>query len=323
MELGARLRAFAGFVRRRSFSGAADELRISQPAVSKHIADLEQQLGVKLIDRRARALTAAGEFLAAHVLRSEALLRQARHGLAALKEPMSGALSIFAAGTPGTYVLPEIVASFQRAHPGVRVHFELATSAQVINAVRSHRAELGVTGGFVAAPEIESEPLIEDEIVIVGPPSFAGRRISRDELESLTWISREEGSATRVVADDALAELGIVPRRRLALPAWEAIKIAVRRGHGIAAFSRLALSEELANGTLVGIPFVPWRVRRTFSVVRIRDATLTAPAQQFLERLRLLRPEHFAAPRPLKAPAPRRKLRRVVSKRGQLLRSTR
>jgi len=155
MELAARLRAFAGFVRRGSFSGAAQELRISQPAVSKHIADIERELGVKLIERRSRALTAAGEFLASHVLRADALLRQAAHGLAALREPMSGALSVVAAGTPGTYVLPEIVAAFQQAHPGVRMQFELATSAQVVNAVRSHRAELGVTGGFVAAPEIE------------------------------------------------------------------------------------------------------------------------------------------------------------------------
>src|SRR5215813_696799 len=216
MELGARLRAFLGLVRRGSFSGAADELRISQPAVSKHIADMERSLGVKLIDRRSRALTPAGEFLAAHVLRAEALLRQAAHWLASLREPMSGAVTIVASGTPGTYVLPEIVASFQQQHPGVKVHFEVATSAEVIKAVRAHRADIGVTGGFVAAPEIEAEPLIEDEIVIVGPPSFAGRRVSCDELETLTWISREEGSATRVIADNALADLGIVPSRRLA-----------------------------------------------------------------------------------------------------------
>lgn len=71
---------------------------------------------------------------------------------------MSGALSVVAAGTPGTYVLPEIVAAFQQVHPGVRMQFELATSAQVVNAVRSHRAEVGVSGGFVAAPEIEAGP---------------------------------------------------------------------------------------------------------------------------------------------------------------------
>src|SRR5579883_303541 len=293
MELGARLRAFSGFVRRGSFSGAADELRISQPAVSKHIADMERSLEVKLIDRRTRALTPAGDFLAAHVLRAEALLRQAAHGLASLREPMSGAVTIVASRTPGTYVLPEVVAGFQQRHPGIRIHFELATSAEVIKAVRAHRADIGVTGGFVAAPEIEAEPLLEDEIVIIGQPSFAGRRISRDELETLTWISREEGSATRVITDDALADLGIVPSRRLALPAWEAIKTAVRRGHGIAAFSRLAVSEELANRTLVIIEFMPWKVRRAFSIVRIRDAALSWPAQELLKTLRGLRPSFY------------------------------
>src|SRR5207302_8400413 len=118
-----------------------------------------------------------------------------------------------------------------------------AAPAEGFKAVRARRRGSGVAGGLVAAPEMEAEPLLEDEIVIVGPPSLAGRRLSRDELEAMTWISREEGSATRVIADDALADLGIVPKRRLALPAWEAIKIAVRRGHGIAGFSRLALRE--------------------------------------------------------------------------------
>lgn len=286
MELGARLRAFAGFVRRRSFTGAAEDLRISQPAVSKHIADMERDLGVKLIERRSRTLTDAGEFLATHVLRAEAILAQAAYGVAALREPGMGTLSVRASGTPGTYLLPDVIASFQQAHPGVRINFELGTSAEVIKAVRSHHAEIGVAGGFVAAPEIEAEPLIEDEIVIVGARSFEGKRLTRDDLESLTWISREKGSATSMIADEALADVGIVPRRRLVLPSWESIKRAVRRGHGIAACSRLAITEELEAGTLVVIPFMPWKVRRTFSVVRIRDAALTPPAQQFLLMLR-------------------------------------
>src|SRR5258708_1237793 len=191
MKLSATLRAFAGFVRRGSFSGAATELRISQPAVSKHIADLERDLGVALVDRRTRTLTAPGEFLANHVLRAEALLAQAAHGVAALRGQEAGALTVMSSGTPGTYLLPEVIAHFRRLHPAVRVDFALGTSAEVVGAVRTHRAELGVVGGFVAAPEIEAEPLIEDEIVIVGSPAFKGRRPSRDELEALTWISRE------------------------------------------------------------------------------------------------------------------------------------
>src|SRR5437660_3731102 len=117
MELGARLRAFAGFVRRGSFTGAAEDLRISQPAVSKHIADMERDLGVKLIERRSRALTAAGQFLASHVLRAEAILAQAERAVAALRGPDLGLLSILASGTPGTYLLPDLVGSFQQAHP--------------------------------------------------------------------------------------------------------------------------------------------------------------------------------------------------------------
>ena len=292
MELDARLRAYAAFARRKSFSGAASELRISQPAVSKHIGDLERDLGVKLIERRARSLTQAGEYLAGHVVRAEALLKQAAQGVAALRDPLAGSVSIIASGTPGTYVLPAAAAAFQKAHPGVGFHFELATSSGVVDAVRSHRAEIGVAGGFVAAPEIETEPLLEDEIVIVGPRNFARRRLSRDDLEDLTWISREEGSATRLIADGALADLGIVPHRRLSLPAWESIKIAVRAGYGIAAFSRLAVAEELASGDLTIIPFGRWKVRRMFSLVRIRDAALTATARQFLETLRV----HCAQP---------------------------
>src|SRR5262249_43630824 len=94
MKLDARLRAYAAFVRRKSFSEAAGELRISQPAVSKHIADLEREVGIKLIERRTRSLTDAGEYLAGHVLRAEALLKQVAQGLASLRDPLSGIVSI-------------------------------------------------------------------------------------------------------------------------------------------------------------------------------------------------------------------------------------
>jgi DNA-binding transcriptional LysR family regulator len=229
------------------------------------------------------------------VLRAEALLRQGASGLASLRDPMSGAVSIIASGNPGTYVLPRIIASFQNTHPGVRFQFELATSSGVVDAVRSHRAELGVTGGFIATPELEAEPLFEDEIVVVASPKFSRRRLTRDNFEELTWISREEGSATRAIADNALADLGILPRRRLALPAWESIKIVVRAGDGIAAFSRQAVEEELASGALVEIPFGSWRVRRMFSLVRIRDAMLTPAAQAFADTLRNRCRAHVAA----------------------------
>ena len=288
MRLEARLRAFAAFARRHSFSGAAQDLRISQPAVSKHIADIERQLGVPLVERRRRggALTEAGEFLADYVLRAEAILAQAALGVPEFRTPGSGLLTIVAAGVSGTYLLPEVIAQFQKAHPGIRVALELGTSARAVDALRSHRAELGVVGGFIAAPEIDAEPLLENEIVVIGPRQLARRRLARDELEALTWISREEGSAARALVEAAFADLGITPKRRLELPSWEAIKLMVRRGYGVAACSRFAVDEELRTGLLAVIPIRGWKVRNMMSIIRVRDAALTPAAQLFLETLR-------------------------------------
>jgi len=287
MELEARLRAFAAFARRRSFSAAARELRISQPAVSKHIAEVEREAGVKLVERRPRGgeLTPAGEFLANHVLRAQALLAQAARGVAEFRQRATGSLTIVASGVPATYLLPEVVVAFQRVHPGVRVSIVSGASAQTMDALRSHRAELGVVGGFAAAPEIEAEPLVEEEIVVVGPPQLAGRRMSRRDAEAAMWISPYEGSATRAAVEAAWADSGITPSRRLELPSWEAVKLAVARGHGVAGCSQFTVEGELRAGSLAIVRLRGWKVRRTISIVRHRDAMLTPSALEFVAML--------------------------------------
>src|SRR3954447_1098680 len=187
MKLEARLRAFAAFARQRSFSAAAAELRISQPAVSKHIAELEQALGLDLVERTKRdgALTNAGDFVANHVLRAESLLARAGVGVAQFRERDAGSVAVAASSLTGTYLLPEIIAEFQHSHPEVRVTLQVATAEQAIELLRSHRAELGFVAGTVAAPEIEAEPLLEYDVVIVGQSALAPRRPSRDSLEKL------------------------------------------------------------------------------------------------------------------------------------------
>jgi DNA-binding transcriptional LysR family regulator len=287
MDLEARLRAFAAFARRRSFSAAARELRISQPAVSKHIAEVEREAGVKLVERRPRGgeLTPAGEFLANHVLRAQALLAQASRGVVEFHQRATGSLTIVASGVPATYLLPEVVVTFQRAHPNVRVSIVPGASAQTMDALRSHRAELGVVGGFAAAPEIEAEPLVEEEIVVVGPPRLAGRRMSRRDAEAATWISPYEGSATRAAVESAWADSGITPSHRLELPSWEAVKLAVARGHGVAGCSQFTVEGELRAGSLAIVRLRGWKVRRTISIVRHRDAMLTPSAREFVAML--------------------------------------
>ena len=283
MLLEARLRAFAAFARRRSFSAAAAELHISQPVVSKHIADLERALGLRLVERARRdgALTSAGDFVANHVLRAEALLVQAALGAAELRMSGSGSLGIAASWVTGTYLLPGIIAEFKQSHPGVRISLEIGTAKQAVERVRSHRAELGFIANAVGGPEIETEPLLKNEIVIVGRPALVPKRASRESLEALTWMSREEGSATRSASERAMARLGIVPRRRLELPSYEAVLSALKRGYGVAAVSRYIVAAELQAGSLTVIPVRGWNVQAVISMLRVRDAMLTPSADQF------------------------------------------
>lgn len=283
MKLEARLRAFGAFARQKSFSAAAAELHISQPAISKHIAELEHALGLKLVDRARRdgTLTSPGEFVANYVLRAESLLVQAGLGAAQFRKTGSGSVAVAASSLTGTYLLPEIIAEFQNSHPGVRVTLQLGTAVQAVELLRSHRAELGFVAGAVAAPEIETEPLLEYDVVIVGRPALIPRRASHDNLEKLNWISREEGSATRISSDAALARLGIVPSRRLELASNETVVYALKQGYGIAAISRYVVAAELRTGSLAVIQVRGWNVRNIVSLLRIRDAMLSPSAERF------------------------------------------
>jgi DNA-binding transcriptional LysR family regulator len=287
LELDARLRAFAALARHGSFSRAAEELLISQPAVSRQIAGLERELGLKLATRgwRRVSLTSAGDVLAEHVLRAEALLAQAARRLHALHEGLAGSLSLAASGTPANYLLPGLIARFHQAHPSVVIDLSEGTSAEAVEAVRSHAAELGFVGGLVAAPELTTRGLVEDEIVLVGSPSLfpPGVPVSIDRLGETAWIEREEGSATRNLTEAALADIGFAPRRRLVLPGWEMVKLAVAEGAGLAAVSRLAINVELRAGTLTVLDVDGWQVRRHLSLITARDITLTPAAERFVQ----------------------------------------
>ncbi|MGH2473447.1 MAG: LysR substrate-binding domain-containing protein [Candidatus Limnocylindria bacterium] len=286
MQLEARLRAFAALARRGSFSAAAEELVISQPAVSKHVAELEAELGTTLVIRGPRRirLTPAGEFVADHVERAEALVAQAARGARSLAGAETGRLAIATSGT-GMYLAIDAIAAFHAAHPRVDLDVQIGTSEPIVELVRAHRVEIAIVGGFTAARDVESETLIEDDIVVVAAPLVARSRPSVRDLEALTWISREEGSSTRAAFEAAWRDLGMSPTRRISLPSWEAVKLTVAKGGGVTGISLYAVIPELAAGTLAIVKVSGWRVRRHFSLVHARDIPLSPPAERFRSML--------------------------------------
>ena len=231
-------------------------------------------------------LTPAGQVLAEYVLRAEALLANAGRALAAGADAQIGTLALAASGIPGTYLLPKVLSRFRAEHPDVEIDFQLETSGGALRAVRAHEVEVAVVGGLTVPLELEAEPLVEDEVVLVGPPALGGRRLSMRALEGLTWISREEGSSTRAAVEAARWQLGLQAVRTLELPSWEAVKLAVADGGGIAAISRFALRLELESGNLAVLDLPRWRLHRTIASVTARDVPLTPTAQRFLALLR-------------------------------------
>ena len=215
MELEARLRAFAAIARRGSFSRAAEELYVSQPAVSKHLAALEAEVGKPLVvrGRGGAALTPAGELLAEYVLRAEALLANARRA----SRPARGGDRHAAARRVGHLRAPTCCPScwpaFRERHPGVELDFELSTSAEALELVRAHRVELGVVGGRRRCRRSwRASRCSTTRSCSSGRPRSAAGGCGPKELEGLTWISRAEGSATRAAVETA--RLGAGPARR-------------------------------------------------------------------------------------------------------------
>jgi DNA-binding transcriptional LysR family regulator len=286
MELEARLRAFAAVARTRSFSRAAEALYVTQPAISKHIAALEDELGTQLIirTRTGATLTPKGKVLADYVLHAEGLLSHAKRAMVAGVDNDHGTLTAAASPIPATYLLPEVLAEFQRRHPAVTIEVRVTSPADAVDLIRTHRVELAVVSAIEPPPELHSEPLIEDEIVIVGTPSQAKRRIRAGELETLTWIVPDAHAADRSAENATRAGIGRI--RTLEVPGWEAVKRAVSRGAGVTAISRMAIDTELQAGILAVLDVPAWRQAHNVTLMTVRDIPLTPPAAEFVDTLR-------------------------------------
>jgi len=285
------LAAFCTVVDRRSFSQAAEQLGVTQPAVSLQIRTLEKRLGLQLLDRSGRRVepTEAGRRLYRNAQRLLALEEQL---LAELGEEaggeLTGRLEIGASTGPGGTVLPVALAEFQRLHPGVRVALQVSDTQHVIEQVARREVELGVVGAARRHRGVVFEPFFHDEVVLAVPRGhrFAGKTVTLDELKREPLVLMQEGAGVRQVIDDELRAAGVRLRDldvALELGLQESARSAVLGGFGVTFISRSAIEADLAAGA-VGVARVegldPWR---EISLVRSAGRAETRVAQTFVE----------------------------------------
>ena len=259
-----------------SFRKAAEELYLTQPAVSLQIKALEEDVGVQLFDRTGAhiTLTPAGKVLLDYCEKVKTLLVQTEHEIAVLSGEHTGQLALGASTTIAQYVLPRLLGEFRREHPRVHPTLISGNTEHIVEAVEQQRIALGFIEGPARSREVKTEPFLEDELVLIASTAheFAEcNSISCSEIASIPLLMRERGSGTRRVIEMALERQG-VKRSSLQIvmepDSTEAIKSAVEAGLGIRFVSRWAIAKDLRLGNNFKIVDLEGlRIKREFLVV--------------------------------------------------------
>lgn len=253
-----RLRVFVTAARTLSFSKCAAALNITQPAVSRHIGELEARYGMPLFTRGTSgvALTKAGGLLLSHAESLLSAYQKMDYDMELLSQTSQGRLSIGASTTIAMYLLPPVLASFMELSGGVEVSMLSGNSENVEQWLRDGTVDIGFVENASRRPWLHYEPLMADELVLVaGTQGRYGSQesVTPEELRGLPLVLREKGSGTREIIERTLSRRGIRVDDLnvvIELSSTEAIKSFVRSSDTLAIVSVIALHRELADGSL-------------------------------------------------------------------------
>jgi DNA-binding transcriptional LysR family regulator len=283
------LRLFAAVVEQGGFTKAARVLRLSQPAISKSLNELERQLHVSLLERGTRGvnLTEAGRALYGRARELFGVERVAEKELRELRGLKRGTLRVAASTTVATYMLPSVLGRFHMRHPSVRIRATSANTRSVLRLLLESRTDVALVEGPISHEGVEVIPWREDELVVIanpGHPLTKHSNVGAEDLMRETVLVREPGSGTREVAERALALHGLRLSRTMRLGGTEAIKQGVAAGLGIAIVSRAAAADQITLGRIVVVPVRGLQIRRELTQLRLRHRSDSMAARE----LRLL-----------------------------------
>jgi DNA-binding transcriptional LysR family regulator len=286
-----RLRLFHAVARLGSFTAAARELSIAQPAVSHQVKALETDLGAQLFSRRGRGieLTPAGQVLAETCSDVLHRLDEGARALAELRVGARGTVDIAADTTSGIYVVPAALGSFHRSHPGIDVTLHVENRNGVLRRLTERTCDLAVMADPPGTIGLEVAPFVIDRLVAIAAPDhpLGGQRsIDLTRLAAERFLLREAGSGTRAATERLFARAGIRLEPAMELGSTGAIKQAVAAGLGVSVVSRWAIDLELHAGRLTVLDVVGLPIERRWSIVHLGARRLTAAAgvcRTFLE----------------------------------------
>ena len=288
------MRVFITVADKKNFSKAAKALSLTQPAVSFQIQTLEQYYQTMLFDRVNRhvKLTAAGELLLDYAVHMNNLQAELERNMQQLTGHVKGELLVGASTTIGEYILPYVVGAFKQEYPDVNATIQIMNTNDIAENVNNKSFDLGIIEGPVELTEnLESIAFLEDELVLAIPsnhPFATKESITLEELKTLPYITREPGSGSRLIFEQALIdadfdieELHMV----MELGSTTSIKSAIMGGLGISTISKWAIQDLVKTGKVAALTIEGLTLKRTFNIILNNDKFHSEATGKFLDLL--------------------------------------
>jgi DNA-binding transcriptional LysR family regulator len=282
------LKIFYLAARKRNLSLAAEELFITQPAVTKGIQRLQEHYDMKFVNHIGKklVLTDAGEVLYEIAEKIFELESKAEESIRDFQQRKRGRIRILSSESFGDYYLPRIIIPFSKAYPLVRITMNILPTEQVVENTATLNNDLGFISYPVEHKKLLVKEVLEDQLVIITPPDHPLGRypmLKPRNLEDQLLIMHESGSAPRKALENYIRKNDLSVSIHLELSSNRAIKRAVEDGIGIALISRRVANEEIRNKRLRAIPLSDRSMTRKFYMVHHQDKYLSESLQNFIE----------------------------------------
>lgn len=279
------LRIFAAVVEQKSFSRAAEVQGVSQPAVSKAVRELEDQLQVVLLERGGRSFrpSEAGQMLYKYARGIFAMERAAIEAVQAYSELERGSLTIGASTTIAAYWLPKYIAEFSAQHPGVAMRLLSGNTKQVAQWLLDCDVDVALVEGNIDDERLEIRPWRRERMVIVAAANTfpAGRTLQAADLSAQLWLLREPGSGSRSVVEREMERLNIQPARTLEAGSNEIIVQMAAAGLGLGLVPEVAAADAISLGRVQIVNLAEGEISRELYRLRLPRRPISQGALAF------------------------------------------
>lgn len=263
---------FVKVVEKKNFSKAAEELHMTQPAVSQYIQALEGRIGTRILERSNKyvRLNKAGEIVYHHAKEIIDKYDRMQSLVDDLMHTASGELSIGASYTFGEYILPHTIAQLQKYYPLIKPTITISNTRDIAGLVANNQLDVGIVEGDFKQGNLRIHSFADDLMfIIISPadPLANQNRINIEDLQEKTWIIREKGSGTREATERLFSKLGFQPKHYMEFGSNQIIKESVEAGLGLSFISHMAVRKELSLGTLQTLNLDGSQITRKFTSV--------------------------------------------------------